>query len=283
MKRPLLVLAIIVAALARVPAAPQGGAGHFEKDGLSFDYPVAWTLEDKSTAELQHLILRRPGNSVLLMVVAQREPLQSAAQSAAVRATVTRPYVENLARQLGAQPPEAPDQHCLPLGGSLASGYRVSGRIGQEPSTGEVYAAVVNQRLVHLVYVRADRDEAEGAAGWKVVTDTLGVEPPANPSPDALKMSRIVTGGVLNGKALRKPLPDYPRPAKKARASGTVVVQITVDEEGNVISAKAISGHSLLHAAAEDAARHAKFSPTLLCGNPVKVTGVITYNFALSF
>jgi protein TonB len=69
--------------------------------------------------------------------------------------------------------------------------------------------------------------------------------------------------------------------AKAARASGTVVVQITVDESGGVISAAAVSGHPLLRQAAVAAARQARFSPTLLSGQPVKVTGTITYNFNL--
>jgi protein TonB len=60
-----------------------------------------------------------------------------------------------------------------------------------------------------------------------------------------------------------------------------VSVQVTIDEEGNVISATALSGHPLLQAAAVAAARAARFAPTLLDGQPVKVTGVITYNFAL--
>jgi protein TonB len=58
-------------------------------------------------------------------------------------------------------------------------------------------------------------------------------------------------------------------------------VQIVVDEKGDVISAKAVSGHRSLHGASEKAARSAKFSPTVICGNPVKVTGLITYNFVL--
>ncbi len=61
--------------------------------------------------------------------------------------------------------------------------------------------------------------------------------------------------------------------------SGTVSVQVTIDEEGNIISAHAVSGHPLLYAASVEAAMKAKFTPTLLCGKPVKVTGVITYNF----
>lgn len=86
---------------------------------------------------------------------------------------------------------------------------------------------------------------------------------------------------MLNGKAISKPQPAYPPIAKAARASGTVTVQILVDESGRVVSASAVSGHPLLQQAAVSAARQARFSPTLLSGQPVKVSGVITYNFVL--
>ena len=88
-----------------------------------------------------------------------------------------------------------------------------------------------------------------------------------------------ISAGVLNGKAISLPAPEYPAIAKQAKASGTVAVQVTIDENGAVISARAVSGHPLLQAAAVAAARQAKFSPTLLMGEPVKVTGVIVYNF----
>ncbi|MBK8302603.1 MAG: energy transducer TonB [Chloracidobacterium sp.] len=52
-----------------------------------------------------------------------------------------------------------------------------------------------------------------------------------------------------------------------------------ISESGSVISANAVSGHPLLRAAAEGAARGARFSPTMLSGQAVKVSGVITYNF----
>lgn len=91
--------------------------------------------------------------------------------------------------------------------------------------------------------------------------------------------SRTISGGVLNDKAISLPKPPYPPIARAAKASGTVVVQVTVDENGNVISARPVSGHPLLQAGAVAAARSAKFSPTRLSGQPVKVTGVITYNF----
>jgi len=99
-----------------------------------------------------------------------------------------------------------------------------------------------------------------------------------NASQSANKRAPI-SAGVLNGKAISLPAPPYPPIARAAKASGTVVVQVTVDENGNVISAHAVSGHPLLQAAAVAAARGAKFSPTRLSGEAVKVNGVITYNF----
>jgi TonB family protein len=90
---------------------------------------------------------------------------------------------------------------------------------------------------------------------------------------------KIISGGVLNGKATSMPVPPYPPIARAAHASGAVTVQITIDEEGNVIDAKAVAGHPLLQAAAVAAARQAKFSPTRLSGQPVKVTGTLIYNF----
>ena len=92
---------------------------------------------------------------------------------------------------------------------------------------------------------------------------------------------RTVSGGVLNGKAISRPAPPYPAEARAARVSGTVVVQITVDECGEVEEADAVSGPQLLREAAEEAAREARFAPTRIKGEPVKVTGTITYNFLL--
>ena len=92
---------------------------------------------------------------------------------------------------------------------------------------------------------------------------------------------KTISGGVLNGKAVNLVKPPYPAAAKAVRASGAVSVQVTIDENGNVISATAVSGHPLLRAASVQAARQSKFSPTTLQGQAVRVTGVIVYNFTL--
>lgn len=88
-----------------------------------------------------------------------------------------------------------------------------------------------------------------------------------------------ITGGVLNGRALKLPKPKYPRAARESGASGVVVVRVLIDENGRVIEARAISGHPDLREVSENAASHAEFTPTTLAGRPVKVSGTIQYNF----
>jgi len=88
-----------------------------------------------------------------------------------------------------------------------------------------------------------------------------------------------IQGGVLNGKAISLPAPEYPEIAKRARASGDVTVQVTIDETGHVIEARAVSGHPLLQSAAVAAARQAIFAPTRLEGEPIRVGGALVYNF----
>lgn len=88
-----------------------------------------------------------------------------------------------------------------------------------------------------------------------------------------------VSGGVLNGKALALPKPEYPRAASAVDVSGAVTVQVLVDVDGKVFSAYALSGHPLLRANSIAAACKAEFSRVLLMDTPVKVTGVITYNY----
>ena len=90
---------------------------------------------------------------------------------------------------------------------------------------------------------------------------------------------KMISAGVLNGRAKSLPTPEYPAAAKSVDAKGAVNIAVVVDEQGNIESASAVSGHPLLRAAAVEAARQAKFPPTQLSGNPVKVSGVIIYDF----
>lgn len=104
--------------------------------------------------------------------------------------------------------------------------------------------------------------------------------PGPTPSEERSEPKAPASGGVLNGKAIALPKPFYPSAARSIGAGGTVVIEVTVDENGKVISARAVSGHPLLLASCLAAAKLARFSPTILSGKPVKVLGTISYNFA---
>lgn len=105
--------------------------------------------------------------------------------------------------------------------------------------------------------------------------------PKLEPTPTLPPKKITASSGVLQGLAIRKVQPPYPPIAKAARASGIVQVQVIISEEGRVIDAQVIDGHPLLRDAALQAARQWIFRPTELSGVPVKVQGVLTFNFAL--
>ena len=102
--------------------------------------------------------------------------------------------------------------------------------------------------------------------------------PPPAPRP----ILKPVSGGVLNGTAVSLPSPSYPEAARRLRMAGLVTVEVVVDESGKVISAVATAGPAILRDVAVQAAMRARFSPTKLSGQPVKVSGLINYKFALA-
>jgi len=121
------------------------------------------------------------------------------------------------------------------------------------------------------------KNVAANNSNTKVVLES---EPPPSAAPRPIL--RPVSGGVLNGAAIYLPPPMYPETAKRMRTSGLVTVEVVIDENGKVISATAANGPSTLRESAIQAALRARFSPTKLSGQPVKVFGTISYKFSLS-
>ena len=200
------------------------------------------------------------------------------------------------------------------LQGNAGREYRLT--IGDLSGTAQVFAT--RKRFYSIVYLNTKKDDAtqeqflssfvlpeksgELSTTATPQTPKVSSEGPANaapaeaanskraeneePKPDNSQRAAIepgkrapISAGVLNGKAISLPKPDYPAEAKAAGAEGVVVIQVTVDEQGNVTEARALSGPKMLQEVSVNAALQAKFSPTLLQGEPVKVTGVIVYNF----
>jgi TonB family protein len=122
------------------------------------------------------------------------------------------------------------------------------------------------------------RGGSEGGTGNTPVVDMPDPPLPVpTPTPVVPKIHK--TSVVLNSKAISLPKPIYPQLARQIGLRGTVTVQVLIDETGKVISAQAVSGHPLLILEARKAALQARFSPTVISDHPVKVSGVITYNF----
>jgi protein TonB len=101
------------------------------------------------------------------------------------------------------------------------------------------------------------------------------------PTPEPVRKLPVISKGVITSEALSLPKPPYPEMAKLMRLQGKVTIQVLIDESGKVISVRVLDGHPMFKQVSERAAYQARFSPTRLGDQPVKVSGVISYNFVL--
>ena len=274
-----MIISFLSASICAQSAGPE--LNHFAADGISFDYPAGYSVTEESTPEVQQFVIKRKGSSVQLTIVVTRRLVLQNELPAAIN-NFTEPLVKKVAVMLGPGK-NSPERSSFQtqIGTKQAEGIRLrSTRSGTK--TGEVIWMRSSLRLVGFTFVRSDADESVGSDLWRTVSSSLRVEAPvvtamaagAEPTDN-----QKIEGGVLNGKALALPQPAYPALARAAHVSGTVTVQVLIDEQGNVSAAHVVDGHPLLHSVCLAAARQARFSPTLLEGEPVKVTGVIKYNF----
>ena len=253
---------------------------HFAADGISFDYPDGYSVTDDSSSEAQRLTLTRRGSSVQLTIIAMRGLVLRKDEPAAIEKS-TEPLIKQVAKTLGeGKNPSERTKIKTQVGSKEAEGVRLRSS-GKSGKTGEVIWLRMGIRLISMALVRSDLDESPGSHLWQTIRSSLRVEAPVITVMKAEEepTQEPITGGVLNGKALALPQPAYPRLARAAHISGTVTIQVLIDEQGNVTAAHAVDGHPLLQAVCVAAAQQAKFSPTLLEGEPVRVTGVIKYNF----
>ena len=151
------------------------------------------------------------------------------------------------------------------------------GRDNRKAATPELPAA--SNAATRLAAAPIDVKSPAAGASQEMPLVNLDSEPPPSPGPKPIL--KPISGGVLNGTAISLPPPVYPDAAKRMRTSGLVVVDVVLDETGKVVSANASAGPPILRDAAVQAALKARFSPTKLSGQPVKVSGVINYKFAL--
>jgi TonB family protein len=272
---------VLLAMLSAGGAQSQNGPGptqHFEKPEMSFDYPAGWTVTANKWQGVPSLSIAPADGASRIVISTDGRVVLACDNEASKRITsVFNKRVETVIRARGATGSPITTR----IGISDREGIQLQGFLGRQPALADVYSFRLNLQLVSLAFIRRVDDSTANSA-WQTFRSSLRVESAivgtlADPADKSY--GSVIRGGVLNGKAISLPSPGYPPIARQAHASGTVVVQIIIDESGAVIAAHAVSGHPLLQAVSVAAARQAKFSPTKLCGEPVKVTGVISYNF----
>ena len=170
--------------------------------------------------------------------------------------------------------PEGVSKAAIQNDGSDGASFYIDGFTGGRMPPKSPSSVISGQRASAQVYII----QGSGSGGGQGSGRGTGIGNGIGSGTGAV-VPKTISGGVVNGKAVSLPIPAYPSGGTAVRVGGTVNVQVTIDESGNVISAAAVSGHPLLKGSAEAAARAAKFSPTVLSGQPVKTTGIIVYNF----
>jgi TonB family protein len=136
---------------------------------------------------------------------------------------------------------------------------------------------IEDSRICMLPHKNQIKDEKDfekvfGNLRQKLFAEIFGEQP-------KVENTGLINGGVINGKATSLPKPAYPQEAKSQRLQGQVPIRVLIDEQGNITEAKAVCGRGYLETASEEAAIKSKFSTTTLNGKPVKVSGIIVYNF----
>lgn len=271
----LIVIAILIALFPTLSVRAQvvaSGTTRFEKNGLAFDHPADWKIsegraEDSEFAELA------PENKTVQLLIQWQFGAFLDCEFEGMRKRLARELVDRVAAQIhNAAPPETAWQKAQ-LGKVGANQIQLRGLLNNNLVIADIYSLTVKHYLLNIVYLRVANDET-GSSAWKTFETTMKLGEPGKPA-----AGNPSSGGILNGRAISLPRPDYPAIARARRAAGTVVVQVLIDELGNVFAVCAISGHSSLRQVCEEAARSAKFTPTKLSGKPVRVTGVIVYNF----
>jgi len=150
----------------------------YTKDGLSFDYPADWTLQEGVNADAQQLTLAKANSDVQISVFVHKGRITPEKMPDAKKAFID-PYIAGTERQfvqMGAKPEQSPD--ASEIGGVKADGVKVSASLGGESGAAKIYWALVGQRVVVLTFFGPDKQLTQQAAAWDLVRNSLKVVVP---------------------------------------------------------------------------------------------------------
>lgn len=182
-----LICVIFIALVAAIGLAQDPNVKHFEKDGLSFDYPANWQISDQSTGQMQYVEIARDGYAEI-RIRTPREWLKTPDKEAAAKKLIQDQYVETFASQIqqaGMSPKRS--TAATQISGADAQGARIRAVMDGEPGGMDSYFNVVSDRLVQMSIIGSEKEIAKSAAVWDMIRNSLKVEPPpqpkASPSP----------------------------------------------------------------------------------------------------
>jgi len=239
--------------------------GNWNKMSTSIAVIDAGKMSFEPTEVTYRSIMYYLDERMLQMAQPAAAPVSSLPPASSNNAASTSVELKNSAAKPSVNPPASDKSLATRKAVSLPNRVNTSDKVAGSASV-TVGTAPLNSSVSNLV----------------VKVDAEPPPPSTLPSISPRPLLKPISGGVLNGSAVSLPAPNYPDAAKRMRASGAVTVEVVIDEMGKVISAQAISGPVALREAAVQAALRARFSPTKLSGQPVKVAGIISYKFTLS-
>jgi hypothetical protein len=167
---------------------------HFAGKGLSFDYPAAIELEDRSGPNGQHLVIQSKDRAQI-MIVSRYAQVTSAEQLAAARHEVVDSFIETMWQQIHEQDPNVsrtPAQ--IDVAGAQATGVRLRAVLNNEPGNAEIYWLQLGPRLVLLSLIGTDREIAATASTWLAIRRSLKIEASTEPAAAALQSAATVSG-----------------------------------------------------------------------------------------
>ena len=171
-------LKLVGIVLCCVVANAQTDSKNFAKDGLSFDYPAAWELQDASNGDAQQMTLTKANSDVQIRVFVHKGRITAEKLPDAKKAFID-PYVAATAKQfiaMGAKPEQVPDS--TEIGGAKADGTSINASLGGEAGAAKIYWALVGQRVVVLTLFGPDKQIKQLTPVWDLVRTSLKVVDP---------------------------------------------------------------------------------------------------------
>ena len=153
------------------------------KNGLSFDYPSDWTMQDDSGGDAQQFSLSKANSDVQIRVFVHKGRIAAEKLPDAKKAFID-PYIAATEKQfvaMGAKPEQSPDTS--EIGGVKADGVKISASLGGETGAAKIYWALIGQRVVVLTLFGPDMQLKQLAPAWDLVRNSLkAVDPKTVPA-----------------------------------------------------------------------------------------------------